>query len=128
VQGRHGNIGYDAPKEMDENQQAKLRIGSGADPRISTAQMQVYTWEQANTNTTRTLVDASLRLVDELPEGTPGDQVLNVGTREGWADTEDIRNNWAVGQTWEPAMDESERSRLYAEWNKAVERTYNWSE
>ena len=45
-----------------------------------------------------------------------------------WADTEDIRNNWAVGQTWEPAMDESERSRLYAEWNKAVERTYNWSE
>ncbi|KAK1784156.1 hypothetical protein P4O66_020706 [Electrophorus voltai] len=24
-----------------------------------------------------------------------------------WADTEDIRNNWAVGQTWEPAMDES---------------------
>ena len=45
-----------------------------------------------------------------------------------WVDTEDIRNNWAVGQTWEPAMDESERSRLYAEWNKAVERTYNWSE
>lgn len=45
-----------------------------------------------------------------------------------WADTEDIRNNWAVGQTWEPAMDESERSRLYAEWNKAVERTNNWSE
>ncbi len=45
-----------------------------------------------------------------------------------WADTEDIRNNWAVGKTWEPAMDESERSRLYAEWNKAVERTYNWSE
>ena len=45
-----------------------------------------------------------------------------------WADTEDIRNNWAVGQTWEPAMDESERSRLYTEWNKAVERTYNWSE
>lgn len=45
-----------------------------------------------------------------------------------WADTDDIRNNWAVGQTWEPAMDESERARLYAEWNKAVERTYNWSE
>ena len=76
VQGRHGNIGYDAPKDMDENQQAKLRIGSGADPRISTAEMQVYTWEKANTNTTRTLVDAALRLVDELPEGTPGDKVL----------------------------------------------------
>ncbi len=45
-----------------------------------------------------------------------------------WADTDDIRNNWAVGQTWEPAMGESERARLYAAWNMAVERTYNWSE
>jgi len=42
---------------MDENQ-AKLRLGSGADPRISTAEMQVYTWEHVNTNTTKTLVDA----------------------------------------------------------------------
>jgi len=73
--GKHSNIGYDAPKDMDQNQQAKLRLGSG-DPRISTAEMQVYTWEKANTNTTRTLVDAALRLAEELPEGTPGDQVL----------------------------------------------------
>ncbi|MDI9914774.1 glycerol kinase GlpK [Rhodococcus sp. IEGM 1379] len=45
-----------------------------------------------------------------------------------WADTDDIRNNWAVGKTWEPSMAESERAHLYAEWNKAVERTYNWSD
>ena len=64
------------PRTWTQNQQAKLRIGSGADPRISTAEMQVYTWEKANTNTTQTLVDAALRLVDELPEGTPGDKVL----------------------------------------------------
>ncbi len=75
VQGRHSNIGYDAPKGLDENQ-AKLRLGAGADPRVSTAEMQVYTWEQVNTNTTKTLVDAALRLVDELPEGTPADKVL----------------------------------------------------
>lgn len=74
--GKHSNIGYDAPKDMDQNQQAKLRLGSGADPRVSTAEMQLYTWEKANTNTTRTLVDAALRLADELPEGTPADQVL----------------------------------------------------
>ena len=74
--GKHSNIGYDAPKDMDANQQAKLRLGSNGDPRISTAQMQLYTWEKANTNTTQTLVDAALRLKDELPEGTPGDQVL----------------------------------------------------
>ena len=43
VQGKHSNIGYDAPKGMDENQSAKLRVGKG-DPRISTAEMQRYTW------------------------------------------------------------------------------------
>jgi phenylpropionate dioxygenase-like ring-hydroxylating dioxygenase large terminal subunit len=75
VQGRHSNIGYDAPKNVDENQQAKLRVGTG-DARLSTAELQLYTWEKANTNTTRTLVDASLRLKDELPEGTPPGQVL----------------------------------------------------
>jgi hypothetical protein len=76
AQGKHSNIGYDAPKSMDANQQAKLRIGSVGDARISTAEMQVYTWEKANTNTTQTLVDAALRLKDELPEGTPAGQVL----------------------------------------------------
>lgn len=75
VQGKHSNIGYEAPKGLDENK-AKLRIGSGADPRVSTAVMQTYTWEHANTNTTQTLVDAALRLVHELPEGTPADKVL----------------------------------------------------
>src|SRR6202008_4874360 len=72
-QGLHSNIGYDAPKGQEENQ-AKLRLGKG-DARKSTAEMQVYTWEQVNTNTTRTLVDAALRLVDELPEGTPPAEV-----------------------------------------------------
>jgi phenylpropionate dioxygenase-like ring-hydroxylating dioxygenase large terminal subunit len=73
-QGKHSNIGYDAPRGMEENS-AKLRLGSG-DPRLSTAEMQRYTWEGVNTNTTKTLVDAAQRLKDELPEGTPGDQVL----------------------------------------------------
>jgi len=75
AQGKHSNIGYDAPKELKENQ-AKLRLGAGNDPRKSTAEMQLYTWEEVNTNTTKTLVDAALRLVDELPEGTPADKVL----------------------------------------------------
>jgi phenylpropionate dioxygenase-like ring-hydroxylating dioxygenase large terminal subunit len=75
VQGKHSNIGYDAPKGMEENQ-AKLRIGSGADARVSTARLQNFTWENANTNTTWTLVEEARRLVDELPEATPPDQVL----------------------------------------------------
>ncbi len=68
-QGRHSNIGYDAPKGQEEDA-AKLRLGTG-DPRLSTAEMQNFTWENANTNTTRTLVDVANRLQDDLPEGTP---------------------------------------------------------
>lgn len=74
-QGKHSHIGYDAPKGLEENK-AKLRLGAGDDPRISTAEMQEYTWNGVNTNTTLTLVNAAKRLKDELPEGTPADQVL----------------------------------------------------
>lgn len=74
AQGKHSNIGYDAPKGLDETK-SKIRLGTG-DPRISTAEMQVYAMEETNATTTRTLVEAAKRLVDELPEGTPADQVL----------------------------------------------------
>lgn len=93
AQGKHSNIGYDAPKGLDENQ-AKLRLGSGKDPRKSTAEMQVYTWEQVNTNTTKTLVDAARRLVDELPEDTPAGKVL-----KHWLDSA-RRDDAARGVIW----------------------------
>ena len=79
-QGLHSHIGYDAPKGLEENK-AKLRLGSG-DPRISTAEMQKYTWEGVNTNTTKTLVDVAQTLPEVLPEGTPADEVLKY-----WLDT-----------------------------------------
>lgn len=75
AQGLHSNIGYDAPKNVDANQQAKLRVGSG-DARLSTAKMQNFTWNQVNTNTTKTLVDVANRLAEDLPEGTPNGDVL----------------------------------------------------
>ncbi|WP_067887813.1 aromatic ring-hydroxylating oxygenase subunit alpha [Nocardia vaccinii] len=81
AQGKHSNIGYDAPKGMEENQ-GKLRIGSGADARLSTAQLQNFTWENANTNTTESMVAVANRLADELPEGTPPGEVLRY-----WLDT-----------------------------------------
>jgi phenylpropionate dioxygenase-like ring-hydroxylating dioxygenase large terminal subunit len=96
AQGKHSNIGYDAPKDLDENQ-AKLRLGKG-DPRTSTAEMQVYTWEHVKTNTTQTLVDAAVRLVDELPEGTPPDKVL-----KHWLDSA-RRDDAARGAIW-PTVD-----------------------
>ena len=107
-QGKHSHIGYDAPKGLDENK-AKLRLGAGADPRKSTAEMQVYTWEQVNTNTTKTLVDAAVRLVDELPEGTPADKVL-----KHWLDSA-RRDDAARGVIWptvDPAACRQERHRL----------------
>lgn len=109
VQGRHSNIGYDASADSDQNQQAKLRIGSGSDPRISTAEMQVYTWEKANTNTTQTLVNAALRLADELPEGTPAAEV-----HKHWLESAQ-RDDAARGVVW-PSVDPAHVARSGTAW------------
>lgn len=108
AQGIHSNIGYDAPKGMDENK-AKLRLGAGPDPRLSTAEMQLFTWEQVNTNTTKTLVDAALRLKDELPEGTPADQVL-----KHWLDSA-RRDDAARGVVW-PTVDPAHVGKSGTAW------------
>lgn len=43
-----------------------------------------------------------------------------------WAGEDDIRANWVQDKQWEPQMAAEDRDRLYGEWNKAVERTYDW--
>ncbi|MFC9892248.1 glycerol kinase GlpK [Nocardia sp. NPDC127579] len=45
-----------------------------------------------------------------------------------WADTEEIRTNWAADKTWQPTMSDADRQARLREWNKAVERTYNWAD
>ncbi|MBN4926044.1 glycerol kinase GlpK [Hoyosella rhizosphaerae] len=45
-----------------------------------------------------------------------------------WSGLDEIQANWAVDKTWTPAMDADRREHLYGQWNKAVERTYNWVE
>lgn len=109
AQGLHSNIGYEAPKGMDENQAGKLRVGTQSDPRLSTAEMQVYTWEKANTNTTQTMVDAALRLKDELPEGTPATQVLTHWISAARRDDE------ARGVVW-PTVDPAHVGRSGTAW------------
>lgn len=79
-QGKHSHIGYDTIEGPKENA-SKLRLGAG-DPRTTTAEMQKYTWEGVNTNTTQTLVDVAQTLPDVLPEGTPAGEVLKY-----WLDT-----------------------------------------
>ena len=45
-----------------------------------------------------------------------------------WKDTEEMRANWGVDKTWEPAEDDTARTKLYKEWKKAVTRTFDWVE
>lgn len=93
--GRHSNIGYDAPKGQEQDQ-AKLRLGAGEDPRLSTAEMQLFTWENANTNTTETLVNAALRLKDELPAGTAAADVSKHWLETARADDARRGVHWPV--------------------------------
>jgi glycerol kinase len=43
-----------------------------------------------------------------------------------WSSTDEIRANWTAGRRWEPAMADARREHLYAEWKKAVTRTFDW--
>lgn len=44
-----------------------------------------------------------------------------------WDGEEDIRNNWAQDRTWLPKRDSEWRDDLYANWNRAVEHSYDLS-
>jgi glycerol kinase len=43
-----------------------------------------------------------------------------------FADQADLRANWEADRTWQPAMDEARRARLYRHWKKAVQRSFDW--
>ena len=43
-----------------------------------------------------------------------------------WADTDEIRANWAESKRWVPQMDVAERERLFRNWKKAVSKTLDW--
>lgn len=44
-----------------------------------------------------------------------------------WSSGKEIRANWAVERTWNPAMEDANRERLYAAWQKAVTRSFDWT-
>jgi glycerol kinase len=43
-----------------------------------------------------------------------------------WNGLEDLRANWGVAQTWNPAMDTARREALTKSWSKAVRRSMDW--
>jgi glycerol kinase len=44
-----------------------------------------------------------------------------------WHDTDDLRRNWQVERTWQPAMAADQRKRLTLAWHKAIERSFGWA-
>jgi phenylpropionate dioxygenase-like ring-hydroxylating dioxygenase large terminal subunit len=104
----HSNIGYEAPKGQEEDS-GKLRLGTGEDPRVTTAEMQNFTWENANTNTTTTLVAVANRLKDEVPDGTPAAEVSAY-----WINTAKAEDA-ARGVVW-PSVDSSHTSEAGTAW------------
>ncbi|EPD96794.1 glycerol kinase GlpK [Streptomyces albus] len=43
-----------------------------------------------------------------------------------WSSLDELRAHWQQDAEWTPRMDEQERAREYANWHKAVERSFGW--
>jgi glycerol kinase len=43
-----------------------------------------------------------------------------------WRDEAELRERWSEDRRWEPRMDGSVREREYAQWKKAVTRSFDW--
>ena len=71
--------------------------------------MQQFTIDTVNAVTTQTLVDAANRLVDELPEGTPGDAVY-----KHWIDSAK-RDDAARGVIW-PEIEPAHVAKSASSW------------
>jgi glycerol kinase len=45
-----------------------------------------------------------------------------------WPDFDALRANWQKDAEWHPTSDREPSDRLFAQWKKAVTRTFNWVE
>jgi nitrite reductase/ring-hydroxylating ferredoxin subunit len=110
--GLHSNHGFDERSEdLDlASSNTIIRTGKGPDARVSIAQLQVETMETVNSSTTQTFVDAALRLVDELPEGTPPEQVM-----AHWLESA-RRDDAARGVIW-PEIDPDHMAKCGIAWH-----------
>ncbi len=45
-----------------------------------------------------------------------------------WQNTDEMRDNWGEDRRWHPAPEDTARTKLYAQWKKAVTRTFDWIE
>jgi glycerol kinase len=64
-----------------------------------------------------------------VPETTALGAAYAAGLATGfWANTDELRANWAEDRRWEPTWTEEQRAEGYRGWRKAVERTLDWVE
>jgi phenylpropionate dioxygenase-like ring-hydroxylating dioxygenase large terminal subunit len=99
--GLHGSTGYDTRKgDRDSAADSTVhRAAKGSDARKAIAQMQQEFMDTIGASTTETLVKAALRLVDELPEGTPAQEV-----HRHWLESA-RRDDAARGVSWPTITD-----------------------
>lgn len=45
-----------------------------------------------------------------------------------WQNQEEIAQKWAIDRAFEPKMEDGERSKLYGDWQRAVEHAKAWVE
>lgn len=45
-----------------------------------------------------------------------------------WESKEDVIKNWSIDQTFEPKIDDEQRSKMIKGWNKAVKYAYGWAQ
>lgn len=65
----------------------------------------------------------------EITETTALGAACAAGLAAGvWSDPEELRRTRRAGARWEPEADGAHMERLYAQWNRAVERSLGWVE
>jgi len=113
AQGLHGNDGYDSHEHNEDDSAATTtvhRTGKGSDARTMMGEMQKEFWETVGASTTQVLVDAALRLVDELPEGTPSNVV-----HEHWLNS--CKSDYAaMGVEW-PEISDDQMAKAGLAWH-----------
>jgi glycerol kinase len=63
----------------------------------------------------------------QVPETTALGAAYAAGLATGfWKEVEDLRENWAEDKRWSASMDDDKRADLYANWKRAVTRTFDW--
>jgi glycerol kinase len=63
-----------------------------------------------------------------MPETTALGAAYAAGLAVGvWTQESELRANWSSDREWRPAFAPAEREQRYADWKRAVTRTFDWA-